>query len=152
MLPEPRVVGWALAGNAIIAVGSGTATVAAFAPSLPLGPDTFLTRTLVVAIGFAVFFAGYHVSQVGTYRDPSESLVTALVPGGFRNGQTSASRSPLVLVRAGFLLLGVLGLGAGLRLFAMSVESWDPTIGLLCGIVFISGYIAGHIGINWVLI
>lgn len=151
MLPTSREVAWALAGNVVIAVGAGTATLAAFAPSQPVGPDTFATRTLVIALGYAMFFAGYHISQAGLYRDRTQSLVASLVPAPL-TPSTAGTANPFVAVRGLFILLGVLGLGAGLRLFAMTIESWDPTLGLLAGVVSIVGYICGHIGINWVLI
>lgn len=152
MAPTERELGWALAGAAVVGAGAGTATLAAFAPSLPAGPENFATRTIVVAIGYAIFFAGYHVSQVGTYRDPERPLLQALVPATAPTDATAGTATPLVAVRGVFVILGVLGLGAGMRLFALTVQSWDPLFGVLAGAISIGGYICGHIGINWVLL
>jgi len=160
MFSLTRELFWALAGNTVVGFGAGTATIAAFAPSLPVvGDPHFLVRTVIVSIGFAFFFAGYHITQAGTYRDTSEPLVTSLAPHVNQsatdenpNRNRSIKTNGMVVVRGIFIILGVLGLGAGMRLFAMTIESWDPMLGLLSGIVCISGYIFGHIGINWVLL
>lgn len=176
MAPTRRELGWALAGAVVVGTGAGTATLAAFAPSLPAGPENFATRTLVVAIGYAIFFAGYHISQVGTYRNPETPLLLDLLPvptsvdaagasnagvasdaadstnAGAGSDATAGTTTPLVAVRGLFIILGVLGLGAGMRLFALTVQSWDPLFGVLAGTVSIGGYICGHIGINWVLL
>lgn len=158
MIPEGRELFWALAGNVVVGFGAGTATLAAFAPSLPLlGDPHFAVRVATVSVGFAFFFAGYHVTQAGTHRDRSEPVLASLLPTGGSSADgpgadDTASANPLVAVRGAFVLLGVLGLGAGMRLFAMTIQSWDPTTGLLAGVVCITGYIFGHIGLNWVLL
>lgn len=152
MAPTRRELVWALAGAVIVGVGAGTATLAAFAPSLPAVPEHFATRAIVVAIGYAIFFAGYHVSQVGTYRDPERPLLRALFPTPAPTEATAGTTTPLVAVRGLFVILGVLGLGAGMRLFALTVQSWDPLFGVLAGAISIGGYICGHIGVNWVLL
>jgi hypothetical protein len=158
MSPQWREFFWALAGNVVVGFGAGTATLAAFAPTLPLfGTPHFALRVAIVSVGFAFFFAGYHVTQAGTYRNRDEPLVASLLPtaGGSPEKPTAdnnAGTNPLVLLRGGFVLLGVLGLGAGMRLFAMTIESWDPMMGLLAGVVCILGYICGHIGLNWVIL
>ncbi|MFC7074727.1 hypothetical protein ACFQJ7_08330 [Halovenus rubra] len=158
MYPQRRDVYWAVGGNVVVGFGAGTATLAAFAPSLPLF-DTphFALRVAIVSLGFAFFFAGYHITQAGTYRNRDEPLTTTLLPtasqaGEQANAKENASTSPLVLLRGVFVLLGVLGLGAGMRLFAITIQSWDPATGLLAGLVCIGGYIFGHIGLNWVLL
>lgn len=152
MAPTRPELGWALAGAVVVGIGAGTATLAAFAPSLPTGPENFLTRTIVVAIGYAIFFAGYHVTQVGTYRDPETPLLRAFLPAPAPADGTAGTTTPVVAVRGLFVMLGVLGLGAGMRLFALTVQSWDPLFGVLAGAISIGGYICGHIGINWVLL
>lgn len=153
MPPEWRAVVWAFVGSVVVAVGGGTATIAAFVPSLPVGPDTFAVRTLVVGTGFAVFFAGYHVSQAGTHRNPDEPLGMALLPVPVvRGDDTGGAVEPFAVFRGVSVLLGVFGLGAGLRLFAVTISAWDPTLGLLAGAVCAGGYICGHIGVNGVLI
>lgn len=144
---------WALVGNVVVGVGAGTATLAAFTPSFPaLGDPHFLVRTVIVSVGFAVFFAGYHVTQAGTYRDPNEPLLSSSGGPDTAVEDESAESSTAVVVQGVFVALGVLGLGAGMRLFAMTIASWDPALGLLSGTVCIGGYIAGHIGLNGVLL
>jgi hypothetical protein len=139
---------WALVGNVVVGFGAGTATLAAFAPSFPvLGEPHFLLRTVVVSVGFAFFFAGYHLTQAGTYRDPDESLLSSA-----DEPDSTDSNAGAVVVQGLFVTLGVLGLGAGMRLFAMTIAAWNPALGLLSGVVCISGYISGHIGLNGVLL
>lgn len=158
---ERRVLLWALVGNIVVGFGAGTATLAAFSPTLPLFDSPhFVFRVLIVSIGFALFFAGYHITQAGTYRDPNDSLRGALLPGPDAGNSGAQSRSksdsngsdPVILLRSGFILMGVFGLGAGMRLFALTIASWDPVLGGTTGLVCIGGYICGHIGINGVLI
>ena len=151
---------WALLGNIVVGFGAGTATLAAFAPSFPvLGEPHFVLRTIIVSVGFAFFFAGYHITQAGTYRDPDEPLLLSSSPAGDTKASSPASTAATsdrataaVVVSGVFVSLGVLGLGAGMRLFAMTIASWDPFVGLLSGVVCISGYIFGHIGLNGVLL
>ena len=160
MWPDTRALLWALLGNVVVGFGAGTATLAAFSPTLPVvGSPPFVVRVSIVSIGFAFFFAGYHVTQTGTYRDPDESLRDAVVPSagdrpdsGAPGGSESGRVDPLMLFRGGFVLLGVFGLGAGMRLFALTIGSWDPVLGVATGFVCIGGYICGHIGINGVLL
>lgn len=156
MLPEPKALLWALAGNLVIGIGAGTATLSAFSPSLPLldGSNPAI-RVGVVSVGFAIFFAGYHLTQVGTYLDHDESFVSEFVPvADDQPGEPDASDSGgvdgVLLARGGFVVLGVVGLGAGMRLFALTIQSWDATLGVAAGVVCIGGYIFGHIGINGV--
>lgn len=160
-------MGWALAGTLVVGVGAGTATYAAFQPALPLvGRPPAAVRVGVVAAGFALFFAGYRLSQVGTYRDGGGSLVESLRPAvGLRSGAAElrpwavAPRPGSVAprpgsvdagraVRAGFVVLGVVGLAAGMVLFAETIRTWDPYSGLLAGLVSFGGYVAGHVGLN----
>lgn len=153
MFPEPSEFGWALAGNVVVGIGAGTATLAAFAPQLPIvDGGNSIVRVGVVSVGFAVFFAGYGISQAGTYRDPDEPLVpgvpTSVSDGPVGPGADSGSLDPFLAVRGLFLILGVVGLGAGMRLFALTIRGWDPRLGLATGIVCIIGYIFGHVGIN----
>lgn len=153
MLPERDALCWALAGNVVIGVGAGTATLAAFSPSLPLldGSNPVI-RVSVVSLGFGIFFAGYHLTQVGTYLDPGEPFVSAVVPApvGGSGAADSGGVDAVLLARGGFVVLGVLGLGWGMRLFALTIQSWDGTLGVAAGVVCIGGYIFGHIGINGV--
>ena len=162
MWPDSRAVLWALLGNVVVGFGAGTATLAAFSPTLPVvGSPPFVVRVSIVSIGFAFFFAGYHVTQTGTYRDPDEPLSGAVLPSaggdnrsdpGAPGGSESGRVDPLTLFRGGFILLGVFGLGAGMRLFALTIGSWNPVLGVATGFVCIGGYICGHIGINGVLL
>lgn len=165
MFPDGRELLWALAGNSVVGFGAGTATLAAFAPSLPLlGEPHFTVRVAVVSVGFAFFFAGYHITQSGTYRSPDRSLLASLAPAPIApseaegpnrtpdDSRATGSLDPVVVARALFILLGVVGLGAGMRLFALTINSWNPTLGVVTGVVCIGGYIAGHIGLNWTLI
>lgn len=160
MFLRSREVVWAFVGNVVVGFGAGTATISAFAPSLPvLGDPHFLLRSVIVSVGFAFFFAGYHITQAGTYRNAGDPLLESLLPTVGLPAKTKGSNptrpmraNVIVIIRGVFILLGVLGLGAGMRLFAMTIESWDPLIGLISGIVCISGYICGHIGLNWVLL
>lgn len=137
----------------MVGFGAGTATLAAFSPTLPVvdGSNPAI-RVGVVSLGFAFFFAGYHLTQVGTYLDPGESFVSAFVPvPDDEPGATdSGGLDALLLARGGFVLAGVVGLGAGMRLFALTIENWSGTLGLAAGVVCIVGYIFGHIGINGV--
>lgn len=158
MLPEPGELFWALLGNVVVGFGAGTATLAAFAPTLPLvGDPLFVVRVCAVSLGFAFFFAGYHITQAGTYRDPEEPLLSELAPmptggdgenGSARNDTATGTVDLFLVFRGGFVLLGLLGLGAGMRLFAVTIQSWSPVLGGLAGLVCIGGYICGHIGIN----
>lgn len=142
-------LGWAVAGNIVVGVGAGTSTLAAFAPRLPLVADPHpAVRVSIVSIGFAVFFAGYGLSQAGTHRDPESSLVDELRP----DVGTAGNVTGFDVVRGVSLLLGVVVLGGGMRLFALTIQFWDPTLGLLTGVVCIAGYIFGHIGINGVIL
>jgi hypothetical protein len=160
MFPEKREVLWAFAGNLVVGFGAGTATLAAFAPSLPLfQAPPFVLRVLIVSIGFAFFFAGYHITQAGTYRDLDKPIVHSLAPipasANELENKTEPSRvylNGVVALRGFFVVLGVVALGAGMRLFAIAIESWDPRLGVLTGVVCIGGYISGHIGLNWMLI
>jgi hypothetical protein len=104
----------------------------------------------VVSLGFAVFFAGYGLSQAGTYRDPDESTLGALTGTSSDDAQSANSGSVdlFLAVRGLFLVLGVVGLGAGMRLFALTIRGWDPRLGVATGVVCIVGYIFGHVGIN----
>ena len=146
MLPDTRELGWALAGNVVIGVGAGTATLAAFAPTLPLvDGGNPVVRVGVVAAGFAVFFAGYGLSQTGTYRDPDEPLLPSI---GGDEPSDAGSVDPFLAVRGLFLFLGLVGLGGGMRLFALTIGGWDARLGVATGVVCILGYIFGHIGIN----
>jgi hypothetical protein len=148
-------LGWALAGNVVVGIGAGTATLAAFAPELPVisGPNPAL-RVAVVSLGFAVFFAGYGLSQLGTHRHPDESVVDALVPssGGEGIGGDGGTVDPFLALRGLFIVLGMVGLGTGMRLFALTIEGWDPVLGVATGVVCIVGYIFGHVGINGVVL
>jgi hypothetical protein len=140
---------WAFVGNVVVGFGAGTATLAAFTPSFPgLGDPHFLVRTVIVSVGFAFFFAGYHLTQAGTYRDPDEPLLSSAES----DPSESEPSTTALLTQGVFVALGVLGLGAGMRLFAMTIASWDPALGLLSGVVCIGGYISGHIGLNGVLL
>jgi len=156
MLPDAEELFWALAGNLIIGIGAGTATLSAFSPSLPLVPGSNpAVRVGVVSIGFAIFFAGYHFTQVGTYFDPDESFTSAFLPASDADsdepGATdSGGVDGVLLARGGFVVLGVVGLGAGMRLFALTIQSWSAKLGVAAGVVCIGGYIFGHIGINGV--
>lgn len=162
MRPDTHALFWALLGNVVVGFGAGTATLAAFSPTLPLvGSPPFVIRVTIVSVGFAFFFAGYHVTQTGTYRDPDESVPSAVLPSsdaGTRPGQGTSTRrdsgrvDPLTLFRGAFIVLGVFGLGAGMRLFALTIGSWSPVLGVATGFVCIGGYICGHIGINGVLL
>lgn len=144
MSPDPAEVGWALAGNVVVGLGAGTATLAAFAPTLPVvDGSTPVVRVTVVSLGFAVFFAGYGVSQLGTHRDWS---LGAAVPS------TAASVDAFLVLRAIAVLLGLVGLGAGMRLFALTIQGWDPVLGVATGVVCITGYVFGHVGINGVVL
>lgn len=151
MFPKPRELGWALAGNLVIGIGAGTATLAAFAPNLPVvdGGNSVI-RVSVVSLGFAVFFAGYGLSQTGTYRDPDEPLVSPASTSGDHSAASPGAGSidPFLAARGLFLVFGLLGLGAGMRLFALTIRGWDPVLGVLTGVVCILGYIFGHVGIN----
>lgn len=155
MLVDPAELGWALAGNVVVGIGAGTATLAAFAPQLPLvdGGNPAI-RVGVVSLGFAVFFAGYGLSQIGTYRDPRESLLDGLLPGGdgTAGGADAGSIDAFLALRGLFVVLGMVGLGAGMRLFALTIQGWDPVLGVATGVVCILGYIFGHIGINGVVL
>lgn len=156
MFPSLKELFWAVAGNAVIGVGAGTATLAAFAPSLSVaGVSNPALRVGVVSVGFAIFFAGYHLTQAATYRDPDESLLEALVPGSSGTGGAEPQADAggvdgVLVVRGVFVVLGVLGLGAGMRLFALTIDAWSGTLGVLTGVVCIGGYVCGHIGINGV--
>lgn len=158
MLPKKRRLFWALAGNLVVGFGAGTATNAAFAPSLPvIANPHFAVRVGIVSLGFAFFFAGYHITQAGIYRSSDESQLGALVPkvGTGTKGEVKGNFvtfDPVLALRGASLLAGVVLLGAGMRLFALTIESWSATLGLLTGVVCILGYIFGHIGINWKLI
>lgn len=156
MGPDADELLWALVGNVVIGIGAGTATAAAFAPTLPVVPSHWATRVAVVSAGFAVFFAGYGLTQAGTYRNPDESLLASLTPRfPATGGTTSQDRRSLdvfLAVRGVFLVVGVVGLGAGMRLFALTIQSWDGTLGVATGLVCIGGYICGHIGMNGVVI
>lgn len=154
-MPDAADLGWALAGNVVIGIGAGTATLAAFAPTLPLVPGgNPAVRVAVVSLGFAVFFAGYGLSQAGTHRDPGESPLDALTPSGSDEapplGGDSGTIDPFLVFRGVFVVLGMLGLGAGMRLFALTITAWDPVLGVATGVVCILGYICGHVGINGV--
>lgn len=156
-MPELRTLGWALAGNSVIGIGAGTATLVAFAPTLPvLERPHFVIRACLVAVGFALFFSGYHVTQAGTYRDRSNRIRTSLLPDPLTSEQQRSTENgpsrPLLAVRGACIVVGVLALGAGMRLFAMTIQSWDASLGVLTGVVCITGYIFGHIGINWVVL
>lgn len=154
MLPDPDDLLWAFLGNLVVGVGAGTATLAAFAPSLPVvGEAHPAIRVAAVSLGFGVFFAGYHISQVGTYRDPDESVLAALLPAnGDAEPTADGGSTASTVLRGVFVLLGVVGLGAGMRLFALTIDAWSGTLGVLTGVVCIGGYICGHIGINGVLL
>lgn len=152
MLPDADALLWALLGNLVVGLGAGTATLAAFSPSLPVvGAAHPAIRVGVVSVGFGMFFAGYHISQVGTYRDPNESVLAALLPTTGDPTDDGGSTAATVF-RGGFVVLGVVGLGAGMRLFALTIQAWNGTLGVLTGVVCIGGYICGHIGINGVLL
>jgi len=170
MVPDTRELFWAVAGNLVVGFGAGTATLAAFAPTLPaVGGSHPAVRVGVISVGFAFFFAGYRLSQTGTYRDPDQSLLDAFVPdstaaggetgGGARTGgpvsrstDNSGETDAFLVLRGVFLLLGIVGLGAGMRLFALTIQGWDATLGVATGLVCIGGYICGHIGMNGVLL
>ena len=154
MSVDPADLAWALAGNVVVGVGAGTATLAAFAPTLPgIGGPNPALRVGVVSLGFAVFFAGYGLSQVGTHRDPGESLLAALAPSTDDGlGGEGGAIDPFLALRGLFIVLGMLGLGAGMRLFALTIEGWDPVLGVATGVVCIGGYIFGHVGINGVVL
>lgn len=160
MQTEPQALFWALFGNTVVGFGAGTATLAAFSPTVPLLESPHpISRVLIISIGFAFFFAGYHITQAGTYRDPADPLHVALLPGVSGSqapedaaNQESDQSSAAVVVRGMFIVIGVVGLGAGMRLFALTIASWNPTLGGATGLVCIGGYICGHIGINGVLI
>lgn len=148
MAPRADEVAWALAGNLVVGIGAGTATYAAFQSELPLvGHQPFAVRVVLVAVGFGLFFAGYRVSQAGTYRDGDESIVESFRPE-VEGHPESGSVDAFLLLRGGFVLLGVVGLAVGMILFALTIRTWDPYNGLLAGLVCIGGYISGHVGMN----
>lgn len=153
MGPDSDELLWALAGNVVVGIGAGTATLAAFAPTLPgLGEPHPAIRIGVIAMGFALFFAGYVLSQVGTHLDPGQSFFDAVRPSGESSTPEVDSGGSVHLFRGVFVVLGVLGLGAGMRLFAITIETWSSTMGVFTGVVCIGGYICGHIGINGVFL
>ncbi len=144
---------WAAVGNTVIALGAGTLSAAAFVPSLPVVPENFAVRTVVIAVGFAAFFWGYHISQAGTYRDSDEPLLNVFLPGSdSTKGMTSGNVGLFKLVRGGFVMAGALSLGGGVRLFALLIDSGDLMLGGFAGVATAIGYICAHIGINWRLL
>ena len=123
---------WVLFGNLVVGVGAGTATLFAFRKRLPL-----------VVLGFALFFAGYRISQAGIYQGPA-ALVSSVRPD-----LDGGSLDLFILVRAVSTALGVVGLALGMQLFAGTIlEGPTASQGLLAGVVCITGYIFGHIGMN----
>lgn len=148
VLPRGEVVGWALAGNVVVGLGAGTATLAAFQETLPLlGSQPLPVRVVVVAVGFALFFAGYRITQAGTYRDSGESLLGAMGLGG---GHVDVDG--FLLARGVVTVMGVVGLALGMTLFAQAIATQSLGTGFLSGLVCIGGYIFGHIGMNGTLL
>ncbi|MFT4921600.1 MAG: hypothetical protein ACI8XM_000803 [Haloarculaceae archaeon] len=125
-------VPWVVAGNLVIGIGAGTATLFAFRKQLPL-----------VVVGFALFFGGYRLSQAGIYAS-LPALLTSVRPD-----LDAGSMSLFILVRAVATVAGVVGLALGMQLFADTITQ-GPTVsgGLLAGVVCITGYIFGHVGMN----
>lgn len=123
---------WVAAGNLVIGIGAGTATLFAFRKQLPL-----------VVVGFALFFGGYRLSQAGIYADLSETVASA------KPDLDGASLDLFILVRVVATAVGVVGLAFGMQLFADTIIQ-GPTAsgGLLAGTVCITGYIFGHVGMN----
>jgi hypothetical protein len=123
---------WTLAGNLVVGIGAGTATLFAFRKQLPL-----------VVVGFALFFGGYRLSQAGIYADAGGLLPS--VGGDIGLG----SLGPFVVVRGVATAVGVVGLAFGMQLFADTIVR-GPTLegGLFAGVVCITGYIFGHVGMN----
>lgn len=150
MLPSLREIFWALTGNIVVGIGAGTATLAAFSPTVPaVDGSNPIIRVAVVSVGFAFFFAGYRFTQAGTHRDPDEPLLSAFVSDDVA-GSSPGTNSAFLAIRGVFIVIGVVGLGAGMRLFALTIQSWSVQLGITCGVVCILGYIAGHIGMNGV--
>ncbi|MFB6310954.1 MAG: hypothetical protein ABEH64_07205 [Salinirussus sp.] len=144
MKPDLDELGWAFIGTVVVGIGAGTATLAAFAPALPVVDGGHpAIRVGTVSVGFAIFFAGYGISQIGTHRDRS---LDAVAPA------TGSVAPGFLLLRAIAIVLGLIGLGAGMRLFALTIQAWDPVLGVATGVVCIVGYIFGHIGINGVVL
>lgn len=125
-------VPWVLFGNLVVGLGAGTATLFAFRKQLPL-----------VVVGFALFFAGYRISQAGIYLG-AEELVSSFTPD-----VDSGSLDLFILVRAVATVLGVVGLALGMQMFAGTIIEGPTAVGgLSAGVVCITGYIFGHIGMN----
>ena len=123
---------WVLVGNLVVGIGAGTATLFAFRKQLPL-----------VVVGFALFFAGYRISQAGIYLGPSELLAS------FTPDMDSGSLDLFILLRAVTTVLGVVGLALGMQLFAGTIIEGPTAVGgLTAGLVCIVGYIFGHVGMN----
>lgn len=157
MGPDVESIAWAIVGNVVIGVGAGTATLAAFAPGIPfVDASNPAVRVGVVSAGFALFFAGYRLTQSGTYRNPEEPLSAAFLPSSetihtnSTQSQNSGGASLFMFLRGVFVVIGVVGLGAGMRLFALTIQTWSGTLGIATGTVCILGYIFGHIGMNGV--
>jgi hypothetical protein len=149
MFPRTNELGWAFLGNLVVGAGAGTATYAAFQQALPLlGRQPLAVRVAVVSVGFALFFAGYRISQAGIHKTSDESLVTAFQPA-VENGDTSAG---FAVLRGGFVVVGVVGLALGMTLFAQTIITRSLSMGFLAGAVSIGGYIFGHIGMNATLL
>jgi len=123
---------WVLFGNLVVGVGAGTATLFAFRKRLPL-----------VVLGFALFFAGYRISQSGIYAGAGGLL------SSIRPDFDAGSLDLFILVRVAATALGVVGLALGMQLFAGTIlEGPTASQGLLAGVVCITGYIFGHVGMN----
>lgn len=127
-----RELPWVAAGNLVIGIGAGTATLFAFRKRLAL-----------VVVGFALFFGGYRLSQAGIYSG-LDGLVSSVRPD-----VDAGSVDLFVLVRAVSTALGVVGLALGMQLFATTIiEGPTASQGLLAGVVCITGYVFGHVGMN----
>lgn len=124
------------AGTVVVGLGTGTAAVVAFQAQLPTGQEVSMVgRTAVVALSFALIFLGVMVTQRAVH-GPSGTVQ----PGDWL--------TPLGIVRVVSLGLGVVGLAAGMILFAETVIQESLVLGLAAGVVSIVAYLFGHLGLN----
>lgn len=122
---------WLFAGAVVITTGAGLAGVYAFEGRV--GP---------VALGFALFFVGYRLSQFGVYRWPERSFFSAVR----RTVTTFTSGRGVVQFAA--LVAGAVGIAYGVTLFSQTII--EPAVGsaVVAGATSIGGYMCAHFGMN----
>lgn len=129
---DARGVASVVVGSLLVAGGSTLAGINAFAG-----------RVAWVVLGFALFVAGYGVSQYGVHADGWPADAAGVVtPGPARDSL------PTLVLRGGLLIVGITGIAVGVTTFARTILVPSFENAVISGVFSIGGYMVAHLAVN----